>query len=77
LAERFHVSRTPVREALLQLVGSGLTTQIPKRGCFVKAPSFREMIKLFEVMSELEGMFPRLAARCINDQQLIALEQSI
>ena len=74
LAERFNVSRTPVREALLQLVGSGLATQIPKRGCFVKAPSFREMIEMFEVMSELEGMCARLAARRISDQQLAALK---
>ena len=76
LAERFHVSRTPVREALLQLVGSGLATQIPRRGCFVRAPSFREMIEMFEVMSELEGMCARLAARRICDQQLFALQQS-
>ena len=74
LAERFKVSRTPVREALLQLVGSGLATQIPKRGCFVKAPSFREMIEMFEVMSELEGMCARLAARRISDQQLVELK---
>jgi len=74
LAERFEVSRTPVREALLQLVGSGLATQIPKRGCFVKAPSFREMIEMFEVMSELEGMCARLAARRISDQQLVELK---
>ena len=74
LAERFQVSRTPVREALLQLVGSGLATQIPKRGCFVKAPSFREMIEMFEVMSELEGMCARLAARRISDQQLASLK---
>ena len=74
LAERFQVSRTPVREALLQLVGSGLATQIPKRGCFVKAPSFREMIEMFEVMSELEGMCARLAARRISDQQLVELK---
>ena len=74
LADRFQVSRTPVREALLQLVGSGLATQIPKRGCFVKAPSFREMIEMFEVMSELEGMCARLAARRINDQQLNSLK---
>lgn len=76
LAERFHVSRTPVREALLQLVGSGLATQIPRRGCFMRAPSFREIIEMFEVMSELEGMCARLAARRISDQQLFALEQS-
>ena len=74
LAERFQVSRTPVREAVLQLVGSGLATQIPKRGCFVKAPSFREMIEMFEVMSELEGMCARLAARRISDQQLVELK---
>ncbi|MEK9556322.1 MAG: GntR family transcriptional regulator, partial [Gammaproteobacteria bacterium] len=32
IAKRFSVSRTPVREALLQLVGSGMALQIPKRG---------------------------------------------
>ena len=76
LAERFQVSRTPVREALLQLVGTGLATQIPKRGCFVKSPSLRQMIEMFEVMSELEGMCARLAARRISDTQLSALEQA-
>jgi DNA-binding GntR family transcriptional regulator len=40
LAERFHVSRTRVREALLQLVGSKLATQMPKRRCLVRTPSF-------------------------------------
>ena len=74
LAERFEVSRTPVREALLQLVGSGLATQIPKRGCFVKAPSLRDMVEMFEVMSELEGMCARLAARRISDEQLAELK---
>lgn len=74
LAERFSVSRTPVREALLQLVGSGLATQIPKRGCFVRAPSFKEMIEMFEVMSELEGLCARLAARRITDDQLARLK---
>ncbi len=76
LAERFQVSRTPVREALLQLVGSGLATQIPKRGCFVKAPSFRDMIEMFEVMSELEGLCARLAARRISSQQIDRLKRT-
>jgi DNA-binding GntR family transcriptional regulator len=74
IAKRFSVSRTPVREALLQLVGSGMAIQIPKRGCFVKAPSLREMIEMFEVMSELEGMCARLAARRISEQQLERLK---
>lgn len=74
LAERYSVSRTPVREALLQLVGSGLATQIPKRGCFVKAPTLRETVEMFEVMSELEGLCARLAARRIDAHQLDRLK---
>ena len=74
IAERFSVSRTPVREALLQLVGSGMAIQIPKRGCFVRSPSFGEMIEMFEVMSELEGMCARLAARRISEQQFSELK---
>ncbi|MDB4021862.1 GntR family transcriptional regulator [Litorivicinus sp.] len=76
LAERFNVSRTPVREALLQLVGSGLARQIPKRGCFVKSPSLREMIEMFEVMAELEGMCARLAARRMTEDQLNLLKKA-
>lgn len=76
LAERYAVSRTPVREALLQLVGSGLATQIPKRGCFVRAPSFKDTIEMFEVMSELEGLCARLAARRITDEQLEHLKET-
>ena len=74
IAKRFSVSRTPVREALQQLVGSGMAIKIPKRGCFVKAPSLREMIEMFEVMSELEGMCARLAARRMSEQLLEGLK---
>jgi len=76
LCERFQVSRTPVREALEQLVGSGLAKKIPKRGCFVQMPSVRQLVEMFEVMSELEGMCARLAARRINSDQLEALSSA-
>lgn len=75
LCERFNLSRTPIREALEQLVGSGLAKKIPKRGCFVQVPSVRQLIEMFEVMSELEAICARLAARRINDSQLEKLEE--
>ncbi|MCP1674845.1 DNA-binding GntR family transcriptional regulator [Natronocella acetinitrilica] len=77
LASRFQVSRTPVREALQQLSISGLVTVIPKRGTFVAQVGLAELIQMFEVMAELEGMCGRLAARRIEMDQLEALEEAL
>ncbi|WP_306146647.1 MULTISPECIES: GntR family transcriptional regulator [unclassified Roseibium] len=70
LAERFEVSRTPVREALQRLSQSGLVEQIPRRGVFVRQPGPVELLEMFEVMAELEAVCARLAASRITDQAL-------
>jgi DNA-binding GntR family transcriptional regulator len=63
LAKRFKVSRTPIREALQQLRASGLVEVQTYRGAFVAENSATDLIEMFEVMAELEGMCARLAAR--------------
>ncbi|MFH1804789.1 MAG: GntR family transcriptional regulator [Pseudomonadota bacterium] len=63
LSERFAVSRTPVREALQTLAGTGLVTTMPRRGTVVASITIAELIEMFEVMAELEAMCARLAAR--------------
>jgi DNA-binding GntR family transcriptional regulator len=70
LAERFGVSRTPVREAFQKLALSGLIEQIPRRGAFVRQPGAVELIEMFEVMAEIEAMCGRFAARRISDTAL-------
>ncbi len=70
LADRFDVSRTPIREALQKLVQSGLATQIPRRGVFVRQPGPVELIEMFEVMAELEAAAARLATLRITDAAL-------
>lgn len=70
LAERFSVSRTPVREALQRLAQSGLVEQLPRRGVFVRQPGPVELIEMFEVMAELEAVCARLAASRIADTAL-------
>ncbi|RLQ88473.1 GntR family transcriptional regulator [Notoacmeibacter ruber] len=75
IAESFAVSRTPVREALQQLSTAGLIELIPHRGAFVKTVSIRELIQMFEVMAELEGMAGRLTARRIDRDTLARLEE--
>ncbi|NNF71295.1 MAG: GntR family transcriptional regulator [Rhodobacteraceae bacterium] len=70
LAERFSVSRTPIREALQRLAQSGLVEQIPRRGVFVRQPGPVELIEMFELMAELEAVCARLAASRISDDAL-------
>jgi DNA-binding GntR family transcriptional regulator len=76
LSARFSVSRTPVREALHALAASGLVETIPRRGTFVRYPSFIKLVEMFDVMAELEAMCGRLAARRITSEELERLEEA-
>jgi len=67
LAARFGVSRTPIREALLQLATAGLVTLQSRRGAFVASLSLKDIVERFEVMAALEGVCGALAARRITD----------
>ncbi|MEX3008557.1 GntR family transcriptional regulator [Hoeflea sp. TYP-13] len=70
LSERFSVSRTPLREAFQMLAASGLLELVPRRGAYVRHPGIIELVEMFEVMAELEGMCGRLAARRLTDDDL-------
>lgn len=70
LAERFRVSRTPLREALQKLALAGLVRQVPRRGVFVRQPGPVELVEMFEVMAELEAACARFAATRISDAAL-------
>ena len=77
LAKQYGVSRTPIREAVQQLAVSGLVTVKPKNGTFVARVGFDQLIEMFEVMAELEGMCGRLAARRIQPAELEALREAL
>lgn len=70
LAQRFGVSRTPIREALSLLAGEGLLEIRPRRGAVVAHLTPQRLIEMFEVMAELEAMCARLASRRITEQEL-------
>ena len=70
LAARFEVSRTPVREALRQLLGTGLVESIPRRGAVVTSFGPERLSQLYEAIGELETLCARLAA-----QRMTAIER--
>lgn len=77
LAERFGVSRTPIRETLLQLAAAGLVEVRPHRGAVVSSPDPGRLMEMFEVMAELEAMCARLATRRLTPEHEVALETTL
>ena len=55
LAAEFNVSRSPVREAIRQLVAYDLATAIPHKGIFVKTLDDKKTIEIFEVRILIEN----------------------
>jgi DNA-binding GntR family transcriptional regulator len=62
LAERYAVSRTPVREALRQLASTGLIDIKPRRGATVVRATSGQLETLFGAMAEIEATCARLSA---------------
>ena len=55
LAQRFSVSRGPLREAIQKLAHEGLVVISPSRGARVKTVSARELSEMFDLRRLLEG----------------------
>jgi DNA-binding GntR family transcriptional regulator len=70
LADRFNVSRTPVREALQRLAAEGYVTILPKQGCFVRDIDIDEINQYYEVRIGLELRALDLACLAMSDSQL-------
>ena len=69
LAKQYGVSRTPVREALLQLAAGGLVQLRARQGAVVTALAVHELRQLFEVMADMEGLCARYAARRMTPEE--------
>lgn len=73
LAERYSVSRTPIREAMLQLIQAGLIEKHPRRPATVAKLDLPRLIHMFETVSELEALCARFAATRITTREKTAL----
>jgi len=63
----YGISRTPVREILLQLISDGLINRDPSMGYTVRKISLEEIINIFQCREAIEGMAARLACQKGDD----------
>jgi DNA-binding GntR family transcriptional regulator len=67
LARRYHVSRTPVREALRQLSALGIVEMRHRQGVVVASRSVEHFQNLLEIVADLEASAARYAAQRMTD----------
>lgn len=63
LAERFNMSRTPIREALVRLAGEGLVETLPNRSTMVSNIDFLNLHTFFDAITLMYRVTTRLAAQ--------------
>jgi DNA-binding GntR family transcriptional regulator len=77
LAERFGVSHTPIREALIALAGIGIVDLLPNRGAVIRRVTAHEAREIYQVRRALECEAVRLACGRIDLRELHSLADEL
>ena len=73
IATQYKVSRTPIREALIQLQAQGMLTSLPRGGMVVAKMDLQQLLSLWELLAELEGVAVRLACQRMTPEERKAI----
>lgn len=74
LAERYGISRTPIREAFRQLETEGYLTVIPRKGAVVSEFSPKDIDEFYAIKSIMEGYAARRACERLSAKDLDRLQ---
>jgi len=75
LADRFGISRMPVRDALRRLEAEGLVVVQGRRGVIVPTIDVEEMREIYRIREVLEALAVRLAVPNLTDEDVVALSR--
>jgi DNA-binding GntR family transcriptional regulator len=74
LADKFGISRTPIREAFRQLESEGFIRVIPRKGAIVASLSPKDVADFYDLKAVLEGYAARSAAKKLTPKDIERME---
>jgi DNA-binding GntR family transcriptional regulator len=77
LAERFGVSRAPLREALRQLVAEGLLVNLPHRGTYVRELTEEDIREIYSLRGVLEALAVKILIDTLTPDHVATLTSII
>ena len=75
LSEKLNVSRTPIREAVIQLEVEGFVSILPRRRIYVNELKEKDIENIYQVIGALEGKAAARAIDRMNDKHVEELKQ--
>ena len=77
IAKELEVSRTPVREAIMQLESIGLVSSAGGKGFAVSGISEKDLDDIYTIRIKIEGLAAKLSAKNITPDECSALEKIV
>lgn len=74
ICEELKISRTPVREALIQLVAEGYLENLPRRGFIVRGIDEKKAMDLYRIIGRLDGLAAVLSMNFITDREITEMK---
>ena len=74
ICSQLEISRTPVREALIQLAAEGVVESTSRKGFSIKSITIEELIELYTVIGALESTAAKLACGKLTKQDFTDME---
>lgn len=77
LSTEMGVSRTPIREAIMQLEHAGLVETIPNKGSVVIGVTVADIYDIYNIRTRIEGLAAHRVAMSATDEEIAALKEVI
>ncbi|KQO17925.1 GntR family transcriptional regulator [Paenibacillus sp. Leaf72] len=77
ICQTLGVSRTPVREALIQLASENLLENLPRRGFIVKELDTKKKLDVFQVVGVLDALAATLSVSHLDEDDIATMERLV